>query len=49
VYSMVFRGIPKNFPMDVKLRKLAQLIRYVFAGVIILFVALIVVGYLAFR
>ena len=48
-YSMVFRGIPKNFPKDVKLRKLAQAIRIVFTIVIILFIALLTSAYFFYK
>ena len=44
-YIMVFRGVPKDFPRDVKLRKLAHVIRLAFTCVIILFSVLVVLGY----
>lgn len=44
-YIMVFRGVPKDFPRDAKLRKLAHVIRIAFACVIILFTLLVVLGY----
>lgn len=42
-YAMVFRGIHKNFPKDIDLRKLAQAIRITLAMLLVLFVTLVIV------
>lgn len=47
-YTMVLKGIPKNFPKDTTLRNYARSIRYLLTALIILFVTLIIVGFLAF-
>lgn len=49
VYRMAFRGIPEHFPKNARLRRLAQAIRIVFTIVIILFIALLVSGYLFYK
>ncbi len=36
LYSLMFRGIPRDFPKDKKLRKLANICRYITIGVTIL-------------
>ncbi len=48
-YAMVFRGIPKNFPKDIGLRKLARAIRIVLTIVIILFITLIISAYFFYK
>lgn len=48
-YGMVFRGIPKNFPKDSGLRKLAQAIRVVLSVLIFLFVTVIITGYFFYQ
>ncbi len=48
ILRMVFQGIPKDFPKDAQLRKTAGFIRYLFAGIIVTFAALIICGYFAF-
>lgn len=48
-YAMVFRGIPKDFPKDTDLRKLAGAIRIALTVLIILFITLIIVGYLFYK
>jgi hypothetical protein len=49
VYSMVFKGIQKDFPEDAKLRRLAQVVRRVFAVVIILFGVLVILTYFYYK
>jgi len=46
---MAFRGLPKKFPKDVGLRKLAKAIRIAYTATLILFVTLVVVGYLFYK
>lgn len=48
ICSMVFRGIPGNFPADKRAKRLAQIARYTFTGVLALFMVIIIVGYFAF-
>jgi hypothetical protein len=48
-YIMVFRGIPKAFPKDARLRKLARAIRIVFAIFLILLIPLVIIGYLFYK
>jgi hypothetical protein len=48
-YSIVFKGIPKNFPKDIGLRKLAQAVRIVLTIVLILFIALLISGYFFYK
>lgn len=48
-YRMVFRGLPKDFPEGVKLRKLALATRIVLTTFLILLIPLIVLGYFFFR
>lgn len=48
-YIMVFRGLPKGFPRDVGLRKLAQAIRIVFAIFLILLILFVIVSYFFFK
>lgn len=45
IYHMVFRGLPKDFPKDAKLRKLALAIRIILTIFLILLIPLIVLGY----
>jgi hypothetical protein len=49
LYSMVFRGIPKDFPKDIGLRKLARAIRIVLVILTVLFVTLVVFGYFLYK
>lgn len=44
-YIIIFRGLPKNFPKDVGLRKLAQAIRIVLTILLISFTTLSISGY----
>jgi hypothetical protein len=46
---MVFKGIQKDFPEDAKLRRLAQVVRRVFAVVIILFGVLVILTYFYYK
>lgn len=48
-YVLVFRGIPKKFPKDIGLRKLAKAIRIAFTMVVILFITLVIVGYFFYK
>lgn len=48
IYSMLGRGIPKDFPKNLKLRRLANVTRYLLALVIVLFVLMIIGSYLTF-
>lgn len=48
-YRMVFRGIPKNFPKDIGLRKLAKVLRIISTIMLVSFVAFIVAGYLFYK
>jgi hypothetical protein len=48
-YSMVFRGIPIDFPKSMKLRKLAKATRIIFTVLIILFVTLIISSYAFYK
>ncbi len=48
-YTMVFRGIPINFPKDIRLRKLTQAIRVALTVLIILSVTFIIVGYFFYK
>ena len=48
-YSMVFRGIPENFPKDVGLRKLAKAIRITLAILLVLTTTLIILGYFFYK
>ncbi len=48
-YAMVFRGIPKKFPKDVGLRKLAKAIHIALTAVIILSITLVIVGYFFYK
>jgi hypothetical protein len=49
MYSMVFKGIPKNFPKDKDLRKLAQTIRIIMAVMLVLFISLVIVGFVFYQ
>jgi len=49
VYRMVFRGIPKSFPKDARLRKLARAIRIVSTIMLVSFVTFIVVAYFFYK
>jgi len=46
---LVFKGIPKKFPKDLGLRKLAWVLRIVFAAVIVLFILLVILGYFLYE
>lgn len=48
-YRMIFKGVPKNFPKDTGLRKLAQSVRIFSALAHIAFAMCIVVGYFLYR
>lgn len=48
-YSMVFLGIPKDFPKNAKLRAIAQVIRWLLAVVVIGCAVLVVFGYFLFQ
>ena len=48
-YAMVFRGLPRNFPKDVSLRKLAQAVRISLTFVIILFTTLFISAYFFYK
>jgi hypothetical protein len=48
-YHMVFRGLSKDFPKDVKLRKLALAIRIILTIFLISLVPLIILGSLFYR
>jgi hypothetical protein len=48
-YAMVFRGIPRGFPEDNSLRKLARVIRISLTVLICLFISLIIVSYLFYQ
>jgi len=49
IYSMVFKGTPRDFPQDVKLRKLAKAVQYIFSALVILFIVLVVLTYLYYK
>jgi hypothetical protein len=48
-YAMVFRGVPRGFPEDNSLRKLARVIRISLTVLICLFISLIIVFYLFYQ
>jgi hypothetical protein len=48
-YVMVFRGIPKNFPKNREIKRLAQAIRIAFTILLILLIPLVILGYLFFK
>lgn len=48
-YALVFKGVPRNFPSDSKLRKMAQAIRIVFSVVLVLFVVVAVLMFMDYR
>lgn len=48
-YALAFKGIPKQFPDDVGLRRLAQFVRYIFLTTTVLFAALAVLIYFYYR
>jgi hypothetical protein len=48
-YSMLLKGIPKNFPKDAGLIKLAQAIRITLAITLVLFITLVTFGYLFYK
>lgn len=43
--SLVFRGVPKDFPKDVSLMRLAKILRIILGVVLVLVATLIVLGY----
>jgi len=47
--SLVFKGIPAGFPKDRKLQKLASAIRYLFAGLFVVFIPLFILFFISFR
>lgn len=47
--SLVFRGVPKDFPKDVSLMRLAKILRIILGAVLALVVALIVLGYFFYK
>jgi hypothetical protein len=49
IYSMVFKGVPGNFPKDMQLRKFTKVVRFVFTAVVTLFVALVIFTYFYYR
>jgi hypothetical protein len=49
LWLMTFRGIPKNFPKNENLRKLAQAIRIVSVFVFTLFITLVILGYFLYK
>jgi uncharacterized membrane protein len=49
MYSVVFKGIPQNFPKDKDLRKLAQAIRISMTIMLILVITLVVMGYFLYK
>ena|GEM_PF-3320708 len=48
-YRMIFRGIPKRFPRDAELRRLARAVRAFAAITLISFAVLIVIGYFLYE
>ena len=48
-YRMIFRGIPKRFPKNTGLRKLAQSVRIVAALMLASFAMFIVIGYFFYK
>jgi hypothetical protein len=48
-YRMIFRGVPKRFPGDVDLRRLAQSVRVIATITLVSFTMLIVVGYFFYK
>jgi len=48
-YRMIFRGIPKNFPKNARLRSLARAVRIVSMFTLVSFVMFIIAGYFFYR
>lgn len=49
ILSLVFNGAPEGFPKDFRLQKLMSFVRYIFSGLFVLFLPLVVLFYVAFK